>query len=430
MLSRRCYELLTACVDGELTARQRKLVQRLLHRSAEARALLRQLKQDAAALRGLPRPQLGPDFPARVVRSVRERGLHRPRVAARPAPQPLPAWVGVGLAASVLFLVGLGSFLYFSRTRPDRPGAPVAVRQVPEAPPDTGEPEAPTDDDPGAAAKPDRPPADKPPRPDRPAPPGAVAEAPKAKTTPAKESAPEPALTVPVPEKEMFQPKAVQVALPVIFKFSELNVPQLRDELRRDSGFRLEVPCHEGYRALERLQAAFRAHGIGLLIDQAAQSRIKHKLQTNFVLYAEDLPPELLAGILQRAAAEDRKAQPPHRQFDGLVVTRLSKDDQKELSTLLGVDPRQVQPGRPAGDPKKPVSEGTAGQVAKALAGQGGTARAEPNKAKPPEHLAVVLAYNPVRPRPGSAEVRRFLDSRKPPRTGTIQVLLVLRETK
>jgi hypothetical protein len=39
----------------------------------------------------------------------------------------------------------------------------------------------------------------------------------------------------------------------------------------------------------------------------------------------------------------------------------------------------------------------------------------------------LAMPYNPVRPRRDSAEVKRFLDERKPLRPGALQVLLVLR---
>ena len=61
MLLDRYRQLLTAYVDGELSSRQRRHVVRLLHRSAEARRLLRQLEADAKSLRDLPRPALSVD---------------------------------------------------------------------------------------------------------------------------------------------------------------------------------------------------------------------------------------------------------------------------------------------------------------------------------------------------------------------------------
>src|SRR2546430_2493824 len=48
MLPERGRELLTAYVDGELSARQRRHVLRLLRHSAEARRLLQRLQGDAA----------------------------------------------------------------------------------------------------------------------------------------------------------------------------------------------------------------------------------------------------------------------------------------------------------------------------------------------------------------------------------------------
>ena len=71
-------------------------------------------------------------------------------------------------------------------------------------------------------------------------------------------------------------------------------------------------------------------------------------------------------------------------------------------------------------DPRKPVSDGTADQVAKNLAGQGGAPRA-----KAAEHVALVMpSTKPSRPSP---EAKRFLDGRKPAPNGAIQILLVLR---
>jgi anti-sigma factor RsiW len=79
MLSDPLRQLLSAYVDGELSNRQRKAVQRLLRRSAEARTLLRGMQEDAARLRALPRQHLDDEFAARVVRAVRQGGAPAPR---------------------------------------------------------------------------------------------------------------------------------------------------------------------------------------------------------------------------------------------------------------------------------------------------------------------------------------------------------------
>jgi hypothetical protein len=246
--------------------------------------------------------------------------------------------------------------------------------------------------------------------------------------------------TVLTDRMEMFKIDRVDLALPVTLKVHSLgqDTPrrQLLAELARDQHFRLELPCRNGTRAFERLQGAFQAQATALVIEQTAQGRLKlPQLPTNYVVYLDNVLPDELLQLLQAASAEDKKIagkKPLEGQFDRLVLTRMTPADHKELATLIGVDPTQPPPA-PAGplgtDPRQPLSDLTAKQVADALAGQGGKPRPEPGKpaARPAERSALVLAYNPVRPHPGSAEIKRFLEGRKPPRPGTLRVLLVLR---
>src|SRR5215472_14227924 len=106
-------QLLTAYVDGEVSSRQRKAVVRLLRRSPEARKLLRDLQDDARALRELPRPQLAPDFADSVLQAITRSGLRPPRPSVRP-PAAVPLWKVLSVAAAVLVAVGVSSYLYFS----------------------------------------------------------------------------------------------------------------------------------------------------------------------------------------------------------------------------------------------------------------------------------------------------------------------------
>ncbi len=110
----------------------------------------------------------------------------------------------------------------------------------------------------------------------------------------------------------------------------------------------------------------------------------------------------------------------------------MTPEHHKELSTLLGVDPTTSEPAAkgPLGtDPRKPLSDLTALQVAQTLAGQGGTPR--PGAGKPPPSCPNIspLSWLTIQfgPLPDLAEIKRFLDSRKPTKPGTIRVLLVLR---
>jgi hypothetical protein len=444
MLPDRDRQLLTAYVDGELTPRQRRHAERLLRQSEEARGLLRRLEEDARALRALPPVRPAADLSEAVLRGIAERRLApaRRRVL-RPVPA-YPEWAGLAAAAAVLLVLGLASYLYFARAfqreaplAENRPGTSQPAPEVKPADADAVARRAegtPPSKDEGAKGPP------------KPAPPpSAVVKGPDKKDQP--RPAPQPAPEPPKPDAvltdrnmEMFKLDEVRVSLPVTLSVRDLEKDAARrkllEELDKDSAFRLELPCGDGTRAFERFQAVCKARHIGLHIEGAAQVRIKKaQWRTNYVVYLEGLTAQEWSALLRQLAQEDARAskRPPERQFDGLVVTRLTPRDHKELADLMGLDPTRTPP-KPAGplgtDLHKPLSEQTAEQVAQALAGQG-SARPQPGKpaAKAPEHAALVMAYNPVRPRPGSPEVKRFLESRKPTRPGTIQVLLVLRGT-
>jgi hypothetical protein len=409
MLLDRDRELLTAYVDGELSARQQRHVLRLLRRSPEARKLLKQMQDDARKLRHLARTHLDRDLSETVVEAIVTGHLAHNRRLQASAPRPIPSWVGLAAAAAVLFVIGVSSYLYFAasldhqpdtdgltqrdkKPAPDKPnekGPEVLPAPIVQVPKDKGA-------QPGETPKP---------------PPGPIVDKPK--DSPKGQGGeppikpPNDELIITAPSMEMFELKTADVAPLFILKLREIDQEAARQklvgELQKDSGFRLELPCKDGTRAFERLQAVLKANQVNLLIDQVAQGRLKKpNWKTNYVLFAEGLTPEEWARILQQLAAEDKKAEtrkPSDPQFDRVVLTHMTKHDHKELSDLLGVDAAQLQ--------TKP--------------------EAEKPGAKPTEQTALALAYNPVRPHPGSTEVKRFLEGRKPVRAGTVQVLVVLR---
>lgn len=438
-------QLLTAYVDGELSARQRRHVARLLQRSPQARQLLQQLQRDARSLRHLPQPQLTVDLSAPVLRAIRERRL-TPGQRRSASTSTSPAWMGplasYAAAAAVLFLLGVASYLYFAASF-----APPAKPEIARVPSESFVPLPRLDPEVSSSEKRDKPrsvSANTPrPKPDANAvvkspEPGKKDEQPKPSgsdkpPTPPKEE------TVLTERLEMFQLDLVPDTLPVVVKVGDLDQEarrkELLAELRKDSNFRIELPCKHGTKAFERVQQAARTLHLGLIVEKQAQERIKLKWRTNYVLYIENLTPEELTRLLRQIGGEDRKmsgGKATETQIDRLVLTRMTARQRKDLSTILGLDPTVTVPAAtgPLGtDPRKPLADVTAQQLALALAGQGGTPRPEAGKTpeKPPEQFALVLAYNPVRPAPGSAEIKRFLDSRKPTRPGTVRVLLVLR---
>ena len=102
MIPDQLMQLLTAFVDGELSQRQRKAVMRLLHRSSEAREMLRQLQENVHKLKQLPRRKVEPSLVDDVMQAIALQ-------LAQPAPLPRKAahrrwlpYVAASIAAGLL----------------------------------------------------------------------------------------------------------------------------------------------------------------------------------------------------------------------------------------------------------------------------------------------------------------------------------------
>src|SRR2546421_1573175 len=117
MLSDKQKELLTAYVDGEVSARQRRLVARLVRKLPAARQLLHELEKDSRQLTALPRKKPPREIVRQVLRQTAAHGAPipaTPSTLATPAAAGMPSWVSITLAASVLAAITLGSYLFFS----------------------------------------------------------------------------------------------------------------------------------------------------------------------------------------------------------------------------------------------------------------------------------------------------------------------------
>lgn len=450
MLSDHVRQLLTTYVDGEMPARQREAATRLLDLSAEARAFVRQLEADAAALRRLPRRELGPDFSKIILSAIGNRrpsGFQYRRFGQAPV---YPAWIGVAAAAAVLIVVGVGAgiyhFTFADRSRNDESKKLLTKSdQVVVAKSESTRPEHSTntalDEDrksgnPSAVENQSTPSSSTPPHA------ADITDTPViAEKQPILEFTADADIAVdasPTRRLEVFK-ELEQVKLALSLTLRELDQPRvqerLRDKLKEDTAFQFDLSCPANAKGLDRLEAAFQTHGVKLLIDKAALTRWKKGLKTHYAFYSDDLTSEELTRILQALGADDKKADPKQR-FNKIIINHLTPANQKELCGLLGAHPRSMSakaapPKGPLGvDPTQPLSKKTEEQVADALAGKG-TPRPAPGKApapKAPDRLALVLSYNPVRAAPTSSkEIKEFLATRPGQRPGAVQVLLVLR---
>lgn len=407
MLSPRELELLTGQVDGELTPQQRRQVEALLKKSPEARALLRQLEEDARQLRQLSLLQVPRDLSASVVAAVgkpvpeRRPTLRLPRTPVEPR---IPTWLALTAAAVILFAVGAFSFFFHS----DDPTGDAANRLAQSNP--EGKKNRPRDARDNALTRTG---ADKDSE-ELPAPVTTPDQGSEEQVTPQQER---PIRTTPpkdVPTKsrapetvlasggsEAFSKlERIDPLLPSVWKLHELgrgeSSAKLVDELQTSSAFRVELLAKDATRGFERLRTALLARGVQLHFDPLVQPRLKKPLwRTDFALFLENVTPADLVAILKATGTADRQAgekKGGEMRFDGpLVVKDLSRLDRKELADLLGVDPVEARPSQHGG----------------------------------PGMMAYVSMLAAGRNRP--AELKRYLDARKAAEPGTIQVFLVVR---
>lgn len=420
MLPDRVYQLLTAAVDGELTDREQRAVDKLLRESVEAREFYQKLKSDAHALRNLPRAQLPPHFGTQLLQRLAPvyRINANETEGCNVFSRRLPVWANLAAAAAVLLAISAGTYLFMSQNEPERSVAKNNPTK-PENPPIAKQPESPVivqkSSDPNSKTEPE---LLSNPRPEVMA---DNRESPKAVDPGSND-----ALTAPPRPAYDQLFKVDPPKLPPILTVRELDQDasrhKLMELLKKSEGVHLDLFCKDTNRACERLQAAFR--GQRLLIDAVAQERLQRKLKTHYVFYCECLTADEIYGILKALAIEEQRAEAKREgQFDKLVANPLSPNSVKTLSMLLGVDPKWLQskPGAAKLDTSKPISDSTADSLFKSL--KSGSASLRTDK------LVLVLPYNPIRPNPlASKEVLQFLDIvQKDRRPGRIPLLLVLR---
>jgi anti-sigma factor RsiW len=445
MLSDDVCRLLTGYVDGELNDRQRKAVEGLVQRSPEARQLLDQLQANANTLRKLPRRQLPSDFALQVAGAITTRQLHPGQRRSWQPSSRILAWAGA--AASVLLAVGLGSFYYLSPARNQRApfdaardqelaqAQPMAKKESPfgsrrdldksAAAPLVKAAPVPVPSETGSSAG------------DRKAPQSMPTPPPSKPSDGTDKDAGAALAASPGKSNNL---RVIPPGFPLTLSLGELNREEEKKRLRlvmeKGTGYHIELFCRGNGHALERLRAALSSQRIGLLVDDAAESRLKRgATEENYLLYAQEMTAVQLASVLERLASDDKEAEDKRRgsgEFENFTVCALAVEDSRVVAAFLGGDP--LLPPAPGlrgslvPDLYKPLPERAAAPANRSSLPPNGTPRLDRALVKPPEHSALLIPYGPGRPKTiTSNPVRQFLSNRKPPQHGAVQVFLVLR---
>jgi hypothetical protein len=414
MLSEQERQLLSGYLDRELTRSEHRQATELLKLSPEAKALFQKLRQDSSRLQRLPQHSPDPDFIQGLLQAIGE----QPSPIIKELdeyPATIPLWKGYAAAGALLLAVATSSFIFFARPLNTSPPVNVSVHnrgspssRVPDVkaskeglPPLKGQdaknslplvaqgnqpeilpilPNPLVLENPRTPGKPDN----------------SLSDPPKPST----------GLTAPVEARELFKPAIAPVPLLSLVDVREIQAEKIVKDVQKGESFRIELPCPNTSQGFKRFQTVVKEAGINLLIDPVAKGWLdKPRLKANFIVFLEGLSPNELGQILARLGREEKKTalahSPSQAQFTKLVLNRMTEADHEEFSNLLGKDSHPLGPKSRVGVTKPGVSK--------------------------PDRLGLVVTYHPNRSRPGSPEVKRFFENRPLHKTGTIQVLVVLR---
>ena len=177
-------------------------------------------------------------------------------------------------------------------------------------------------------------------------------------------------------------------------KFADLT-----RQIDRDPAVHLDITVKNNKDALARLKDVLKDRGITLVTDQSAAKTLagKNQAKVEYLVYAENLSRDEVAKLMGELSqsyvmpgtTNQKTVETPYKK---VTVAPIAKDDKQKVAKLLGVD----------------------------------AATMEPKGKENAKRLAVVLPTSAgARP---SAEVRQFVDQRRPPQAGMVHVLIKIRQ--
>lgn len=425
-------QLLTGYLDGVLTAEEKERAEALLRSSSEAQQFFSSLMSDCLRLKYLRRKRLPADFADEVLASVRQElaQLSRQKLLRLR----LRHWVPVAVAASVLLLVAWWTYALLSRlfTSP--------VSDLANAPQTLATQASPADENPTLSLPHGKTnvPADlskwlqelgqlsgraseglwqslaqalDPLQ-------GAVTAAWSEMEplvlgdwTPEVPKLAEPSvLTSPVRENQGNPFRNVDIHLPPIFIWNELDEATVQLIFQQGTFLVLDVSCREGERTWERIHQALRAQKIPARLDSRLKNMWMRRQSTVYFVYVENLTRTQVAQLLTALHREDvglankSSAEPLIR---SLIVQPVDAHGRQHLAELLGIPTGLLPVPHPSAHSStnaqsdiQDVQEDTLRKLKQLASGQ---------SVRPPVTQAIV--FSPLR-YPPSKEIQAFRQQR------------------
>jgi len=451
MITDDLLQLITASVDGELSAVESRRLSRLLNTCEEARAIHARFKADSNKLHALPRLAPPADLQNRVMARIAaltpvpaRLSKLQPRPTSQPKAEPArhaqpysrksQSWIPIAIAASLLLGVTASSFLFFNQQQPRNSFARNPNRPPPATLKGATDPEwakwLPVETDPRPSVPVHR---------DNLLPDVTIArlDFPSVPVTPdAVALAPDPRSVRPDLMGARLLPETrfdlVEIRIPFLKPVSAFEIEDVRqqfvEEIAQDPA-RIDLFTRNPVRAVELFREASKSMGVHLSVDGNTISQLQKRPLGAVMIYTESLTGSDLATLFSKLNAEDAKVSP--HVFDMLHSTPVSDLDARDLKVVLGFDPglykrpmteKSNEKSERNLDPNKSLSAGTADQIVKSvLTGQG----------KPGEKSAVLLSWNvlPGRslPQASSPELKHFLAKRGDRKPDAVPVIIVIR---
>jgi hypothetical protein len=369
MLTDQILELLTAFIDGELSQRQRKAVMRLLHRSSEAREMVRQLQENAHKLKQLPRHKVEPSLVEEVLQAIAEQKAQpKPAAQSRVVRRRWLPYLAASLAASLL-IGTIGALYWKSMNEKEN------------------------------IAKGDGPAIVK------------LEKKPEPQATPTRKANPMLARIIEATISDFRKP--VPAEQPQVFTASFrdlLKAGEKEDQLARaldpaKKSVQFDITVKDNFVAMDRLKSALSTYKIVVVADPNAVKALSDKKQAKaeYWVYVENLTTDELTKMMQELAKNDTtgmKTSVPSP-YEKVTVKPITTNDTQKIAGLLGVAPNKME--IPKGNNTKP----------------------EPMKGW---RKAVLLPLSAgLQP---SAQVEQFVSQRTSPQADTLRVLIKIHEVK
>ena len=426
-------KLLTAFVDGELPSSMQNEANELLQNSAEARELLRLLKQDALMIRNQVPMECSYDLTQKILNNIKVRPLSRIAHLNKRDDLMMKPWFSLVAVATILAVTTFISFYavntFLAMQENEKGKGQLArssnknVENDKNAQADNSEalekasqiamqekqnllpvpPELNKENDKSAKMRP------------------LVGQKNKSPDIASKGKE-----LLAAPANETFNLIKVDAPLPWVLRKKdvdgEVSGRVLSKVISHDARLKIELSCKDNAAAFAQLKMNLNKMGYFVYSDVSTLMRLKNKNDkspVNYMIYLENANVNDLAQLLGQEkptpAKDVAKVTSTSSFWEALVVSKLSSNDRKTMKSVLGFEPTE-QGGSSLNTTSKPANESNEPT-------KGGSLQSLKKNKSP----ALAVSFTPTQNLVNSPEVKQYLETVKSSNQSGIKVLLVLR---